>query len=207
LILRPCSTARLTAGFLNDIVAQLWPNICVAGATMTKAIAEPMFASMLPSPLNSLHFAKIDLGKVPLKLGNVDVHKTENGSIKMDLDVDWDGECDIELDGTMIPKIGIEHIKLNGRLSVLLGPLTNTIPLVCETSYEVTMTTPRLPFTDTRPDRRCAGCVHQPALPQVHLHRRREHCQCRLYRRADQQDCAGHHGLDGRPAQPLPRQA
>lgn len=102
---------------------------------MTKQIVEPMFASMLPAPLNSLHFAKIDLGPVPLKLGNVDVHKMENGAIKMDLDVDWDGQCDIELDGgAMVPKIGIEHVKLSGRLSILLGPLTNVIPLV---SYSV----------------------------------------------------------------------
>lgn len=121
-----------SAGFLNDIIAQLWPNICVAGADMTKSIVEPMFAQMLPAPLNSLHFAKIDLGKVPLKLGNVDVHKMPSGSIKMDLDVDWDGECDIELDGKMIPKIGIEHVKLNGRLSVLLGPLINAMPLVSD---------------------------------------------------------------------------
>lgn len=118
-------------GFLNDIVAQLWPNIGIAGAAMTKQIAEPMFAAMLPAPLNTLHFSKIDLGKVPIKLGNVDVHKTENGAIKMDLDVDWDGQCDIELDGgAMVPKIGIAQVKLNGRLSVLLGPLLNQIPLV-----------------------------------------------------------------------------
>lgn len=120
----------LTPGFLNDIIANLWPNISIVGRDMTKSIVEPMFASMLPSPLNSLHFAKIDLGKVPIKLGNVDTHKMASGAIKMDLDVDWDGECDIELDGKMIPKIGIEHIKLNGRMSMLLGPIINQMPLV-----------------------------------------------------------------------------
>ncbi|KAK4216430.1 hypothetical protein QBC37DRAFT_90497 [Rhypophila decipiens] len=118
------------AGFLNDLVENLWPNICVAGADMTKNIVEPMFASMLPAPLNSLHFEKIDLGQQPLKLGNIDVHKVENGAIKLDLDVDWDSKCDIELNGKMIPKIGIEHVKLRGRLSVMLGPLTNVIPLI-----------------------------------------------------------------------------
>ncbi|KAM7190053.1 hypothetical protein V8F20_009886 [Naviculisporaceae sp. PSN 640] len=118
------------AGFLNDIVENLWPNICVAGATMTKQIVEPMFAAMLPAPLNSLHFEKIDLGHEPLKLGNVDVHKAENGAIKLDVDVEWDSKCDIELNGTMVPKIGIEHVKLRGRLSILLGPLTNVIPLI-----------------------------------------------------------------------------
>lgn len=89
-----------------------------------------MFETMLPAPLNSLHFDKIDLGHAPLKLGNINVHKAENGSIKLDLDVDWDSNCDIELSGTLIPRIGIEHLKLRGRLSVLLGPLTNIIPLV-----------------------------------------------------------------------------
>jgi hypothetical protein len=122
----------LTPGFLNDIIANLWPNISIVGRDMTKSIVEPMFASMLPSPLNSLHFAKIDLGKVPIKLSNVDTHKMASGAIKMDLDVDWDGECDIELDGKMIPKIGIEHIKLNGRLSILLGPIINQMPLVSD---------------------------------------------------------------------------
>lgn len=126
-------TAQTNAvGFLNDLVAQLWPNICVVTADMTKSIVEPMFASMLPKPVNSLHFAKIDLGRVPFRFGNVDVHRADGQAIKMDLDVDWDGECDIELDGTMIPKIGIEHVKLQGRLSVLLDPLLNKMPLVRE---------------------------------------------------------------------------
>ncbi|KAJ2902858.1 hypothetical protein MKZ38_000052 [Zalerion maritima] len=117
-------------GFLNDIVAQLWPNINVAGSDMTKKIAEPMFAEMLPGPLASLKFVKIDLGKKPMTFHNVDVHKTEHEGIKLDMDLDWDGECDIELDGKMVPKVGVEHVKLQGRLSVLLCPLTNVIPLV-----------------------------------------------------------------------------
>lgn len=118
-------------GFLNDLVESLWPNICVAGANMTKQIVEPMFANMLPAPLNSLHFEKIDLGHEPLRLGNVDVHRVGDGAVKLDLDVDWDSKCDIELNGgAMVPKIGIEHVKLRGRLSIVLGPLTNVLPLV-----------------------------------------------------------------------------
>jgi hypothetical protein len=97
--------AKIRAGFLNDIVAQLWPNINVAGSRMTKEIAEPMFKTMLPGPLSSLHFAKIDLGPVPLQFSNVNVQKTEHQGIKLDLDLDWAGKCDIELDGDMIPKI------------------------------------------------------------------------------------------------------
>ena len=52
--------------FLNDIVKQLWPNINAAGSKMVKEIVEPMFKTMLPGPLATLHFTKIDLGPVPL---------------------------------------------------------------------------------------------------------------------------------------------
>ncbi|KAK1750958.1 hypothetical protein QBC47DRAFT_392986 [Echria macrotheca] len=117
-------------GFLNDLVKQLWPNICVAGGQMVKDIVEPMFKTMLPAPLNGLQFAKIDLGTIPIHISRVDVHNTENEGIKLDLDVDWDGCCDIELNGNMIPKFGIEHVKLRGRLSLLLCPLTTVLPLI-----------------------------------------------------------------------------
>ncbi|CAI6337287.1 unnamed protein product [Periconia digitata] len=119
-----------SAGFLNDIVEQLWPNINVAGCRMVKEIVEPILASTLPGPLSSLRFVKLDLGHVPFRLSAVDVHKTSTGGIKLDMDVTWESHSDIELDGKMVPKMGIERVHLNGRLSVLLGPLTDIIPLI-----------------------------------------------------------------------------
>lgn len=92
-------------GFLNDIVAQLWPNIEVAGSKMVKDIVEPMFKTMLPGPLATLHFTKIELGATPIKFSDVKVTKTAHDGIKLDLNVDWDGQCDIELDGNMMPKV------------------------------------------------------------------------------------------------------
>jgi Ca2+-dependent lipid-binding protein len=91
---------------LNEIVAQLWPNIRVAGAQMVKDIADPMFKTMLPGPLAALHFTKVELGPVPIVLSNVRVTKTAADGIKMDLNLDWDGKCDIELDGgSLIPTV------------------------------------------------------------------------------------------------------
>lgn len=119
-----------SAGFLNDIIAQLWPNINVAGGKIIKDVVEPMLDAMLPSPLSNLKFVKLDFGPTPIHLSNVDVHKTEAEGIKLDMDLVWDGRCDFELDGKMVPKLGIEHVKLKGRLSVLLGPLTNVMPLI-----------------------------------------------------------------------------
>ncbi|KAG6360477.1 hypothetical protein INS49_011539 [Diaporthe citri] len=100
------------AGFLNDIVAQLWPNINVAGGRMIKEIVEPILASTLPGPLSSLRFVKVDLGQEPIRISEVDVHKTQNGGIKLDMDIVWDGKSDIDLEGSLVPKLGIKNIHL-----------------------------------------------------------------------------------------------
>lgn len=92
-------------GFLNDIVAQLWPNINLAAAKIVKDVVDPILASTLPGPLSSLHFVKLDLGHTPIVFSHVDVHKTPTEGIKLDMDLDWQGVCDIELDGTRVPKI------------------------------------------------------------------------------------------------------
>jgi hypothetical protein len=144
-------------GFLNDLVALLWPNINVAGSKMTKDIAGPMFKTMLPGPLASLHFTKVDLGNIPIVFSNVLVTKIGTDGIKLDLNVDWDGKSDIELKGEMIPSLvsqisclakrhhlnvrnscvqqGVKGVELHGRLSILLCPLTNVIPLVCNSHF------------------------------------------------------------------------
>jgi Ca2+-dependent lipid-binding protein len=91
--------------FLNDIVKQLWPNINVAGGKMVKDIVEPMFKTMLPGPLASLHFTKIDLGPVPLRLSNAKTTKTEQDGIKLRMNLDWASKSDIEMDADMMPAL------------------------------------------------------------------------------------------------------
>ncbi|KAI1266181.1 hypothetical protein F5Y18DRAFT_382691 [Xylariaceae sp. FL1019] len=118
-----------SAGFLNDIVSHLWPNINVAGCNMVKEIVEPLLQST--TGFSSLHFIKLDLGPVPISFSNVDVIKTEKDGIKLDMNLDWDGKCDISLDGSgAIPEVGIKSVQLHGRVSVLLCPITNVIPLI-----------------------------------------------------------------------------
>lgn len=116
---------------------------------MTKDIVEPILESTLPGPLANLRFVKLDFGHVPLRFSNVDVHKTTTDGIKLDMDVTWEGVCDIELDGSSVPKIGIEKVHLKGRLSILLCPLTNIIPLIG--AAQVSFINPpslKLDFTD-----------------------------------------------------------
>ena len=80
-------------GFLTDIMKQLWGYIRVAGAASIKETVEPMFKDMMPGPLKGLHFTKIDLGTVPIRMDNVVVHKVEqkNNTLQFDLDLVWDG--------------------------------------------------------------------------------------------------------------------
>lgn len=72
---------------------------------MIKDVVEPMFKTMLPGPLASLHFTKVEFGAVPIVLSKVKVTKTPTDAIQLDLNVDWKGDCDFELDGDMIPKV------------------------------------------------------------------------------------------------------
>jgi hypothetical protein len=72
---------------------------------MIKEIVEPMFKTMLPGPLATLHFTKIEFGPVPIVFSNVKVTKTPEDGIKLDLNVDWDGQCDIDLNAQMFPKV------------------------------------------------------------------------------------------------------
>jgi hypothetical protein len=72
---------------------------------MTKETVEPILKSSLPSPLSNLKFVKLDLGRTPIRFSNVDVHKTSSQGIKLDMDLTWHGDCDIELDGSMVPKV------------------------------------------------------------------------------------------------------
>ena len=100
----------------------------IAGADVVKESVEPSFQD-LPGPLSSLHFEKVDLGSIPIAFDRIDVHTKDSDSIKLDIDVVWDGTCDIRL-RCGIGFFGVRSIKLNGRLSVLMSPLIDKLPLV-----------------------------------------------------------------------------
>jgi len=72
---------------------------------MVKEIVEPMFKTMLPGPLATLHFTKIDLGPVPPRLSNAKTTRSEVDGIKVDLNFDWKGKADIEMDASMMPAL------------------------------------------------------------------------------------------------------
>ena len=48
----------------------------LAIAKSVKETVEPMFKETLPGPLSSLHFTKLDLGTVPIRMDNVSTSRT-----------------------------------------------------------------------------------------------------------------------------------
>ena len=78
-----------------------------------------------------------DLGDVPIKLDNVVVHKLadDKSSVQFDLDVIWDGECDIQMRSDYGLQFGVKSVKLSGRMSFLLCPLTEVLPVVSAIQY------------------------------------------------------------------------
>lgn len=96
-----------------------------------------MFAEMmLPGPMATLRFTKIDLGKVPIKLDNIFVHDVKDGALRFNLEFHWETQgCEISMKADYIGSFGVKSIKLAGRMSFLLKPLTNVLPIVSAIQY------------------------------------------------------------------------
>ena len=122
-------------GLLTGILAQLWDHINKAGCQIIRESVEPSLASSLPAPLNTLRFTKLDLGKVPLRLDNIVVHERENGVVQFDMDIVWDGECEIQLKADYVGSLGVKTIKFHGRMAFVMKPLTDVMPIASAVQY------------------------------------------------------------------------
>jgi len=82
------SSSKQQEGFLSDILAQFWSYINAAASKSIKESVEPEFKT-LPGPLSTLHFVKVDLGDVPIRLDNIVVHDIDKATntLQMDLDI------------------------------------------------------------------------------------------------------------------------
>jgi len=128
-----------SSSFLTSIVHELWEYLNVAGGDKIRAAVEPSFAESLPAPLNSLRFAKIDLGTNPIRMDNVEVKQiTKDGMVQVVMDMVWNGNCDIQLQADSYIgglAFGVKNIKLSGHFSLWFRPLTNALPVIAGIQY------------------------------------------------------------------------
>jgi Ca2+-dependent lipid-binding protein len=120
-------TSSDQVNFLSDLVGRLWVKIGPAIGQTIKDSVEPILKESLPGPLSSIHFTRCDFGKVPIRFDNIHVHPVEDDIVKFDLDVVWDGACDIELRAKAI-KLGVKNMKLFGRMQFIMNPLSDALP-------------------------------------------------------------------------------
>mmetsp|Transcript_18663 Transcript_18663/g.40594 ORF Transcript_18663/g.40594 Transcript_18663/m.40594 type:complete len:246 (+) Transcript_18663:5-742(+) len=164
----------------SSIIKQLWHHVNIAVSNCIKDTIEPMLKNLkIP-----LHFVKLDLGNVPIRTENIFIHAVgddhnndsisssndddddndstipdqlgEHPGIQIDLDVIWDGNCDVMLQASLMrnantnnslakslaksmvsPKVtlGVKRVKLRGRMHILLSPLTTELPVVSAIQY------------------------------------------------------------------------
>lgn len=56
--------------------------------------------------------------------------------VKMDVDVFWDSQCDLELKADYVGRLGVKSLKLECRLSILLQPrIDDHVPVVGAVQY------------------------------------------------------------------------
>ena len=73
---------------------------------------------------------------IPLKMDDIQVRAIQNGTmIVMEMDILWNGNCDIQLHADFIGNFGVRHIHFGGRLCLWFQPLTNELPVVSAIQY------------------------------------------------------------------------
>lgn len=115
----------------NDITRICWPYI---GKIMNAELAptiEPLINMYLPKPFSNFKILSTDLGKDPLKVDRVTVHRRYKNSITLDLDVTFKGAPKMSMKCSPLhAPFGIKELTWTARLAVMLRPLIPTIPLV-----------------------------------------------------------------------------
>ncbi|KAL7553254.1 hypothetical protein ACHAWF_016529 [Thalassiosira exigua] len=126
--------------FLSAVLEQMWEQANMAVSNCIKNALDSTLRE-LPVPL---HFVRLDLGDVPIKARNMFIHRVDTDGkrppgIQIDVDVEWDGNCDVAFQATLAKskkvKFGVKHLKLNGRMHILLSPLNGELPVVSAVQY------------------------------------------------------------------------
>ena len=157
---------QASGNFLTAIFTQMWEQINIAVSNTIKETLEPTLKDMKVP----LHFVKLDLGNIPITTQNMFIHRVDldkivnmdgmdgmcdlnsnnndnekqqtTPGIQIDVDVVWDGNCDIMLQATFTKSakvtFGVKSIKLSGRMHILLSPLTTELPVISAIQYGFT---------------------------------------------------------------------
>lgn len=115
----------------NDMTRICWPQIGKIVQSQLAPTIEPLINLYLPRPFSKFRFVSADLGKKPLTVDRVTVHRRFHDSIALDVDVSFRGSPNVSMKcAPLSAAFGIKELRWSGRLSILLRPLMPTLPLV-----------------------------------------------------------------------------
>ncbi|KAM6934528.1 extended synaptotagmin-3 [Xenentodon cancila] len=117
--------------WVNKVLEQMWPFF---GMYMEKLLKTNIQASIRSSStaLRMFTFTKIHFGHKPFRVTGIRVytHEVDQREVILDLNIDYEG--DVNIDAEVNPPItaGVKGLKLQGMLRIILDPLIGQTPLV-----------------------------------------------------------------------------
>ncbi|CAG9863143.1 unnamed protein product [Phyllotreta striolata] len=119
---------RERAEWLNEIIAQLWPSLCIYIVKLCRTKLQ----AKIKKKFEGFGFGDIDFGKKPPKIDGVKVYNRTitKDSIIIDFDIYYDGDCkiDFSVSGTQIGCI--KDFQLGAELRLVLKPLMIKTPII-----------------------------------------------------------------------------
>ncbi|TVU42452.1 hypothetical protein EJB05_08857, partial [Eragrostis curvula] len=118
--------------WLNHELVKIWPFVNEAASELIKTSVEPIFEQYKSFILASLHFSKLTLGTVAPQFTGVEILESDNSSVTMELEMQWDGNPNIVLDiqttlGISLP-VQVKNISFTGVFRLVFKPLVAELP-------------------------------------------------------------------------------
>eukprot|EP01063_Lacrimia_lanifica_P006477 TRINITY_DN1396_c0_g1_i1.p1 TRINITY_DN1396_c0_g1~~TRINITY_DN1396_c0_g1_i1.p1 ORF type:complete len:946 (+),score=314.56 TRINITY_DN1396_c0_g1_i1:153-2990(+) len=116
--------------WVNALIRTTWPYVAEHISATLRRVIEPALSNAVTG---ALRLCSVSLGNTCPALGTTKVARLPDGSLRVDTHATWDAECDIVIDvgpGTSHVGIsaGVDSLKLDGELTLLLGPPCPTPP-------------------------------------------------------------------------------
>ncbi|KAJ1268316.1 hypothetical protein BS78_07G125400 [Paspalum vaginatum] len=125
-------TQKQKLKWLNQELVKIWPFVNEAASELIKTSVEPVFEQYKSFILASLHFSKLTLGTVAPQFTGISILESDDSSITMELELQWDGNPNIVLDiqttlGISLP-VQVKNIGFTGVFRLVFKPLVAEFP-------------------------------------------------------------------------------
>ncbi|KAI8569111.1 hypothetical protein RHMOL_Rhmol02G0253600 [Rhododendron molle] len=127
--------------WLNVQLEKIWPYVNEAASELIRSSVEPILEQYRPIVLSSLKFSKLTLGTVAPQFTGVSIIEGDAKGITMELEMQWDGNPNIELDvktkvGVGLP-IQVKNIGFTGVFRLIFRPLVDEFPCFGAVCYSL----------------------------------------------------------------------